>query len=208
MSRPLERRRLAPAAVLAFALGACRSDELPDLDVNGYWSLNPVLSRYLAERHYMAFYIEYDGSVAMSTTFIRIQGLPSSREGGEADPSSFMRQFGSECPAGWQGGAQTEGEEYVPYTPGGRLRWTDPGSNLIYLQAGIDQYYTDPMTCSFPHADQMRCIWGWPGGLVDAPELRDEVLVFDRGAAALRPKPCEVVLEAALHFPYHVWVDR
>ncbi len=205
------RRLEAPlSAVATFAVSlsvGCGDDRMPDLDINGFWSLNPIESRYLDQHHFTAFYIDFDASIAAETSFIEIEGLPTSRMGGEAASSSFLRSYGSDCPAEWATGAESRGEVYGTDQPGDKLRWVDTESNLLYMEEGLGNYALYPMTCSFPHPDQMRCIWGWPGGPVGVPELRDTVLVFDRGDSAVRPAPCETLVEAAMHFPYDVWID-
>ena len=191
----------------AIILSGCGSTEKPDLDVNGYWSLNPIESRYLTSDHFSASYTDDPQGVAMSTSFFEIRGLPSSREGGSADTSSFMRYFGSTCDAGWTRGEQAVGEAFFSEIPGDDLGWTDSESNLLAMREQWLYYGLYPMTCSFPHPDQMRCIWGWPGEPVGSPELRDTVLVFDRGDSAVRPAPCETLVEAAMHFPYDGRID-
>ncbi|MBL8614830.1 MAG: hypothetical protein JNM72_04385 [Deltaproteobacteria bacterium] len=207
MSQRLKTSQTSRSVAGAIILSACGSPEKPDLDINGFWSLNPIESRYLDQHHFTAFYIDFDASIAASTSFIEIEGLPTSRQGGEAASSSFLRSYGSDCPADWPIGAESRGEVYGTDQPGDNLRWVDTESNLLYMEEGLGNYALYPMTCSFPHPDQMRCIWGWPGGPVGVPELRDTVLVFDRGDSAVRSAPCETLVEAAMHFPYDVWID-
>jgi hypothetical protein len=206
LSQRLKTSQTSRSVAGAIILSGCGSPEKPDLDINGYWSVNPISSQYIDQHHFRAFYIDFDATVTMTISYLEISGLPTSREGGEPDKRTFIRSYGSDCPADWDVGAQSRGEVYSTTHPGDHLRWVDTESNLLYMEEGLGYYTLYPMTCSFPHPDQMRCIWGWPGGPVGVPELRDTVLVFDRGDAA-RPAPCETLVEAAMHFSYDGRID-
>jgi hypothetical protein len=192
---------LAPAALLAFALGACRSDELPDLDVNGIWSLNWMASRYTNPLELSGgldddWHVDY---VIYDTLIFEIEGLRSSGEGGRW-VKAWIGTVYHQCQVGWSDGDSSTVEGPIRW--GGDLRWSpDYGNTLLHDVGWDDEEQQRPMHCTFPTPDQMRCAWGRPYEPVNRVEERDEVLVFDRGDAALSPLPCERVAERAILGP-------
>jgi hypothetical protein len=191
---------LAPAALLAFALGACRSDELPDLDVNGYWSLNWMASRYPNPEELAAGTYETFGSRVFSNTLsFEIEDLGTSADGG-LSPAAGIALIAHDCQVGWETGSRSTVDQI--YQWGGEVRWSqDYGNTLLYQVGWSLDGPQRPMHCTFPTPDQMRCAWGRPYEPVNRVEERDEVLVFDRGDAALRPTRCEGVAERAILGP-------
>ncbi len=194
---------MAPAALLALAISACRSDALPDLDVNGIWSLNWMASRYPNPEEIRAGIYEYFGyRVFMRTLFFEIGGLKdlgTSAEGGSTWDAGIIVMY-HECDPGWTPGSLSILDENEHW--GGDVRWSPDYGNTLLHDVGWDEVeQLRPMHCTFPTPDQMRCAWGRPYEPVNRVEERDEVLVFDRGDAALRPIPCERVAERAILGP-------
>jgi hypothetical protein len=189
----------APRAALAAALlVACGHSALPNLDINGVWSLNWMATRYpMSDRMRGGPYFD---EWYFSTWHFTIEELGTSEEGGTSSSSGLWKVIHS-CPTDWSIGSQSEPDRGLRW--GADVRWSADHPNTLLFdmrQENTEAEY--PAHCSFPSADRMRCMWGPPFAPADRVEERDEVLVFDRGDAARSPVPCERVAERALIGPH------
>lgn len=206
----LRRREAALGVVTTFAASlsvGCGADRVPDLDINGIWSINWIETRYPKSNidgYYPDLYGDYDlewyPGVEFHTLYFEIEGLETSHEGGGSDAVDIW-SVSHGCPLGWSAGATST--ITWSYPGGGYGRWLPDHPNTLLHEVGWEEEVRQrPMYCTFPSTDQMRCMWGMPFEPAIRPEERDEVLVFDRGDAASAPVPCERVAERALIGPH------
>ncbi len=206
MFRRLEAAIGALATLTASLSVGCAADRVPNLDINEVWSLNWIETRYPASyingssTLYADIWADTDPDVFFKTLYIEIADLGTSHKGGgSADVSHWS--VSHRCALGWPAGTRSTTEER--YGAGGYSRWSPEHPNTLLHEVGEEgEGPVRLMHCTFPSADQMRCMWGMPFEPANRPEERDEVLVFDRGDAARSPVPCERVAERALIGPY------